>query len=278
MRRKNMSFEIKYDNEGQPIRSPIPQFSETEVQTAPEVEQVVDNLSATEVPEDNSVTVDNVSADEKSDNASVRKSTPQESWRILREKAEKAEQRAQELERVIAQSYRREKKEHIPEERVHEEDLSINLEDDSLVEGKHLSKVDKKIRKLEQKLAQYEQNANLSSAELRLKSQYPDFDQVVSEENLANLKATYPEIAHTINTSTDLYSKAVSAYTMIKKLNIGDDSYIVEQQMAKKNSVKPKSLASISPAQSDSPLSKANVFANGVLTDELKASMLKEMN
>jgi len=273
-----MSFEIKYDNEGQPIRSPMPQFSETEVQTAPEVEQVVDNLSATEVPEDNSVTVDNVSADEKSDNASVRKSTPQESWRILREKAEKAEQRAQELERVIAQSYRREKKEHIPEERVHEEDLSINLEDDSLVEGKHLSKVDKKIRKLEQKLAQYEQNANLSSAELRLKSQYPDFDQVVSEENLANLKATYPEIAHTINTSTDLYSKAVSAYTMIKKLNIGDDSYIVEQQMAKKNSVKPKSLASISPAQSDSPLSKANVFANGVLTDELKASMLKEMN
>jgi multidrug efflux pump subunit AcrB len=273
-----MSFEIKYDNEGQPIRSPMPQFSETEVQTAPEVEQVVDNLSATEVPEDNSVTVDNVSADEKSDNASVRKSTPQESWRILREKAEKAEQRAQELERVIAQSYRREKKEHIPEERVHEEDLSINLEDDSLVEGKHLSKVDKKIRKLEQKLAQYEQNANLSSAELRLKSQYPDFDQVVSEENLANLKATYPEIAHTINTSTDLYSKAVSAYTMIKKLNIGDDSYIVEQQMAKKNSVKPKSLASISPAQSDSPLSKANAFANGVLTDELKASMLKEMN
>ena len=42
------------------------------------------------------------------------------------------------------------------------------------------------------------------------------------------------------------------------------------------NAQKPRPLTSISPQQGDSPLSKANAFANG-LTPELQAQLLKEM-
>jgi hypothetical protein len=37
-------------------------------------------------------------------------------------------------------------------------------------------------------------------------------------------------------------------------------------------------MASISPQQGDSPLTKANAFANGELTPELKAQLWKETN
>ena len=115
---------------------------------------------------------------------------------------------------------------------------------------------------------------------MRLKTQYPDFDNIVSRENLESLRLAYPEIAQTINSSSDLYSQAVSAYTMIKKLGIGvEDSFIEEKAAIQRNAAKPKPLASINPQQGDSPLSKANAFAtSGKLTDELKAQMLKEMN
>ena len=80
------------------------------------------------------------------------------------------------------------------------------------------------------------------------------------------------------NSSNDLYSTAVSAYTMIKNLGIapkGDD-FMVQKAQAQKNAAKPKPLASVNPQQGESPLSKANAFANG-LTDDLKAQLLKEM-
>ncbi len=44
-----------------------------------------------------------------------------------------------------------------------------------------------------------------------------------------------------------------------------------------KNASKPKPLASVNPQQGDSPLSRANAFANG-LTEELKDQLRKEMS
>jgi hypothetical protein len=258
-----MSFEIQYDKDGVVIQKPEPIFqeeaAEQPVAAAPEVEQTIQE----ELPQEQPVQEVQQSY----------KPAPQESWKMLREKAERAERRAEELERMILEAQSKKQPET-------EEDLNVSVEDDSLVEGKHLSKVNKKIQNLERQLKQYEQQSSLSSTEIKLKTQYPDFDSVVSADNLNNLRSMYPEIAHTINSSSDLYSKAVAAYTMIKKLGISpqEDLYKQEKELAQRNAAKPKSLASISPQQGDSPLSKANAFANGTLTDELKAQMWKEMN
>jgi hypothetical protein len=51
---------------------------------------------------------------------------------------------------------------------------------------------------------------------------------------------------------------------------------MADKLRAQKNAAKPKPLASVNPQQGDSPLSKANAFANG-LTDDLKKQLRKEM-
>lgn len=258
-----MSFEIQYDRDGTVIKQAEPIFqeeiAEQPIAADPEVEQEVQE----EVSQESLV----------QEVQQSHKPAPQESWKMLREKAERAERRAEELERMILESQSKRSPEM-------EEELDLKLDPDSLAEGKHLSIVDKKIKRLEKQLKQYEQQSSLSATEIKLKTQYPDFDSVVSADNLNNLRSMYPEIAHTINSSSDLYSKAVAAYTMIKRLGISpqEDIYKQEKELAQRNAAKPKSLASISPQQGDSPLSKANAFANGTLTDELKAQMWKEMN
>jgi len=195
-------------------------------------------------------------------------------FRQIKELKERAEWERDELRRRL-ESYETSKQQVKPQE-IEEQDININPDD--LVEGKHLNKYDKKIRKLQDDLRIYQQQTQLAATETRLKNQYPDFDKVVSKDNIEQLKANYPELAETLNaSSTDLYSKAVSAYTLIKKLGISpDDVYQQDREKAIKNAAKPRPLASVSPQQGESPLSKANAFANG-LTDELKDQLRKEM-
>ena len=190
---------------------------------------------------------------------------PQErNFRELREKAARIEQerdlalkKLQELEQSRQQSF--------------------ELKDDDLVEGKHLSKYDKKIKDLETQIEQYAQKTSEVATETRLKAQYQDFDKVVTEANINQLRELYPEIADTINSTGNLYNKAVAAYTMIKKLGIiGEDNYQQDRSTAQRNAAKPRPTSSISPQQGDTPLSRANAFANG-LTDEVKAQLRKEM-
>ncbi len=257
-----MSFDIKYDRDGVVLRQPEPQFEEQHIEAPmhnePAEQEVQESVQEQVVEQAAPV---------------ITKTAPQESWKILREKAERAERRAAELEKALLEAQQKDTYDE-------EEDLSVNVEDDSLVEGKHLSKVSKKIQNLENQIRKYEQQSSVTSTEARLKNKYPDFDAIVSIENLENLRSAYPEIAHTIDSSSDLYSKAVTAYTMIKRLGITpqEDPFKNEKEIAHRNAAKPKSLASISPQQGDSPLSKANAFANGTLTEDDKSRIWKEMN
>ena len=196
--------------------------------------------------------------------------------RALREKAARADQAERERDeavRVLQQIKQVQSPDPQPEE-----DYNLEISPDDLVEGKHLNRFSKKIEKLESQLKQYANSATANATEARLKSQYSDFDQVVTKENIDALRASYPEVAETINSSTDLYSKAVSAYTLIKNLGIiPEDNYSKDREMAQNNASKPRPLTSVSPQQGDSPMSRANAFANG-LTDELKDQLRKEMN
>ena len=199
-------------------------------------------------------------------------SDKEKNLRFLREKAEKLERERDEALKYI-QSLQKPTQ---PQQQEQDQD-EITINDNDLVEGKHLSKITKKYKKLEEQLKQYQQQSSETVIETKLKTQFPDFDKVVSKDNVELLRATYPELAQTLNTSTDLYNKAVSAYTMIKKLGIHkEDTFQSDKALAQKNAAKPKPLASIAPQQGDSPLSRANAFANG-LTDDLKAQLRKEM-
>ena len=191
--------------------------------------------------------------------------------RALRELKEKAERERDEALRQL-ESHKT-PQQQAPQEQVNE----YNIAPDDLVEGKHLSAVDKKIKQLEQQVQAYQQQNTTQTVETKLKAQFPDFDQVVSKENIEILSTAYPELANAIGASTDLYSKASSAYTLIKKFGIHkDQANTANIDRVKQNLAKPVPTASLGTQTGESPLTKANAFADG-LTPELKKQLLREM-
>lgn len=177
-------------------------------------------------------------------------------FRALREKADRIQR---ERDEALVRLKHYEASQNVESE-------ALNLGPDDLAEGKHLNKVENKIRALEQQLM-----------ESKLRAQYPDIDSVVNDDTIAILKSKHPELAQTIGANKNLYSQAVTAYTMIKQLGISQDAtYDADKNLAQRNASKPKPLASVAPQQGDTPLSRANAFANG-LTDELKKQLHREM-
>lgn len=148
---------------------------------------------------------------------------------------------------------------------------------DDLPEWRH---VDRKIKKLENQIKQYENYTQTNLAEARLKSQYSDFDKVVTPENIDILRNNYPEIAQSLHATPDLYNKAVATYNIMKKFGISKDynpQSEYEKSLVQRNHSKPKATNAISPQQGETPLNRANEFANGFLTPERKAQLYKEM-
>jgi hypothetical protein len=158
----------------------------------------------------------------------------------------------------------------------------IEIGDDDLVEGKHLKQyvqqMQRQMNATKQQYAQQAATAYNASLEVQIKSQYPDFDQVVSQANLKDLAALYPELAATLNTSPDLRTQAVSAYTMIKNLGIDQDQgdpYMADKEKIKKNAAKPRPSNSVTPTHG-SPLAQAGAFS-GELTPALRKQLQTEM-
>jgi len=194
--------------------------------------------------------------------------------RLIKEKAERERDEAYKMmQRMKSEQEALRKPEPEPEE-----DIDFGVADDDLVEGKHLGKIAKEMRELKKQLKSYQQASTSATTETKLKSKYNDFDKVVSKENVEALVRDYPELGDTLRANTDLYSQAVTAYTMIKQMGVyKEDNYTADKAKAVANAGKPRPLAAVSPQQGESPLSRANAFANG-LTDELKAQLLKEMS
>jgi len=145
------------------------------------------------------------------------------------------------------------------------EDLKRQLDaksgDDELVEQRHLKEAQRK----------WEQ----ATLEVRLKSKFPDFDQVVNTENLQKLAKEDPELAFTLDSTNDMYAKAVAAYKMIQSKQPKEQPISEDDEMFEENQYKPRSSNSLNP-KSDSPLSGANAFQRG-LSKEQKSKLWAEM-
>ena len=202
---------------------------------------------------------------------------PQDSFRQVREKLEKAERERDEYARRLA-----EQSAPKPQVQVPDEDLNFNIGENDIAEGKHLSKVGRKMKQLEEKIAQVEQRrvdlerqTESNSIIAGIKADFPDIDKVVNESTMEALKQRYPHLERTIRSSPDLYSKAAAAYQTIKDLGIYvEDTYVSEREKVQRNIAKPKPTAAVS--GTGTPLSQAEMFAGG-LTPELKLKLHQEM-
>jgi hypothetical protein len=280
-----MSFEIKYDKHGVAIPLPMPE----EMKAAAEAASV--QVAFTPAPEptgyedltpaqingmdQGNLVEEPVTAEAAPEVApevvfAPKKPAKEDNFEELRQKAWRANKRAEELEAELA----------LERQRKLEPEEDFNIEEDELVEGKHLAKLVKEVKKLKNQLQETEYHSSVNMTLSHVRQQYPDFDSVVSGENLDELSKIHPEVRKSIDANLDFHSRCLTAYKVIKSLGIAGtpDIYAADKAQAQKNAAKPKPLASISPQQGDSPLTRANAFAQGAdLTPELKAKLVKEM-
>lgn len=180
-------------------------------------------------------------------------------FKMLREQAEAVARENQELKRRLESQVKPDKR--------------TNPNDDDLIDGKlynyQQEYIDRKLKEVDTKI---QQNQMIMTENL-IRSQCPDFDNVVTEENLAKLTKQHPEIAATINSSQDFKSKAISAYKLIKKLDIYNTQTNRDKELIAQNSAKPKPSNALPKTESD--LSRANAFATG-MTDAEKEARYKQ--
>lgn len=203
-------------------------------------------------------------------------------FRIMRERMEKAEREAERISRerdeavnfAMSQGRNKDKQQTVEDE----PDLAFSLEDDALMEGKHGKRLFDKASKNEKQIHSFRNEIKDEIAELKLRSRYSDLDDVVSPENMKTLRAINPELYEIILQSPDLYKRGKTAYESIKQWGIHKDkSYEQDKILAHKNALKPKTLASISPQQSPSPLSRVNGFANSQSAKDAKDRAYRDM-
>lgn len=200
--------------------------------------------------------------------------TPQQlRFRELRERMLKAEWEREQLTKRLASL----ETERTPRQVEQEEDLDLGIAPDELLEGKHLDKIIKAVEKRsEAKFRQQQAQTMQTMVETRLKAEIPDLDAVVNSETIAKLQAEYPDIASSIYSNPDLYSKAKAAYTMITKLGLANPvDYSQDKQRIKQNLAKPKHVSSINTRPS--ALSQAESFESSTLSDQTKEQLWKEM-
>jgi len=183
-----------------------------------------------------------------------------QNWKALRDAREKAERERDEALKLLQQQGQNQ---HVKEEQ-------FNISDDDLIEGKHLKYTQ---RKSEQKIADLEKRL----IETQVKAAYPDFDEVVNSDTVRMLRDADPELAESLAANPNMHSQAVAVYKSIKRYGLArPQKYNKDKEKVNTNISKPRSAASLSPQQGESPLSRANAFATE-LTDDLKAQIWAEM-
>jgi len=201
--------------------------------------------------------------------------------RVMRERAESAERRAQDLERMMMQNSARDSQLQKVEQEV---DDTPDISDDNYIEGKQLKKYVRSLRQeLKSTKQQFEEERKqlaLSTAEMRLKSQFEDFNTVVTKENLEKLARQKPSLYNSIIATKDVYDQGYSAYDMIKASGIANDNYESVDRRIEENRNKPKSASTLSASSgNDSALAKAANYDQGrrILTQADKDRLMRQV-
>lgn len=215
--------------------------------------------------------------------------SPQQSWKELRKKAELADKLQDERNKLekerneyleLLKKIDQENKSKQQYAQEPEDDFDIDsLDEDEIITVKDLKRARlqeaKKLKKLEDDYRHSQRVSHDNAIEAELSKKNNDFYQVLTIDNINKLREMRPGLARSLNLNPDLKEKAEETYQAIKDLGIFK-APTQDQQIAQKNSAKPRSMNSISPQAGNSPLSQANAFAGG-LTQELKNKLYQEM-
>lgn len=209
-------------------------------------------------------TTETEQAPEKQESAEdkKRRNDVEYNWAEARRKMQELERKAKEQEEVIHK---------LTQPKTAEVDELAGLGQDDIITVKQAEKIaERRARQIAEEVIKQREAATVDE---RIQLKYPDFQDVVSRENVENLKETEPELAKSLSYITDPYDQAVAAYKLMKKMGIGVDMAKAEKEKAFKNTQKPLSVNAVT---KQSAIGNAHIFENG-LTPELKKALQKEM-
>jgi hypothetical protein len=162
-------------------------------------------------------------------------------------------------------------------------DFDFDMDDDSLVEAKQLKKYAQSNKQMYQELQQMKQTTRQAQIEAQVRTKFPDWEKVVSTENIAKFASIEPELAESLRQTKDPYLQLVSAYKLIKNSSVYSEPIEVssandDRRRIEQNNARPRPSASIAPSSSSKPLSAANDYAIGRVDRNQLAKENKIMN
>jgi hypothetical protein len=177
-------------------------------------------------------------------------------FRALRERAEKAERKLADIEAAKAPQYA------APQD---EDDFGID--DDSLLEGKHLKKYAQSIKKdlkaTKDQLAQL----NNMNAETRLRAKHPDLDEYVTPENIERLAQEKPSFYRSLMANPDLFDKGDAICDAIKTFIAKPKDYKDQDKKIADNKLKPRSSSVAGPAANETSLARFGEYDRRILSE-----------
>jgi hypothetical protein len=131
-----------------------------------------------------------------------------------------------------------------------------------------LSDNERRLQELNDRIERYEAQASLRDIK--------DFDEVVTDENIATLRRLYPEDVEAVMSSPNLKNKAKAMYNMINKYGIAPKDLKASEEKINKNKSKP-----VTPGTSgqtpQTPLSKLNDYDRREMTEERRQQILAHL-
>jgi hypothetical protein len=253
-----MSFETEADfNQASGIQSTQPQ----PVQQTPE--KIIVGPLAIDAEQPVQEETETQPAEQPATQATQRESDAAYNFRLIRERQEEAERRAYQLQKELEEERRKQK--------MAQEQLDP-LEDDDFTTGKHHKKTLEELNQLKAQLEYMQIQQNL-------RTRYPDFDSVVTEKNLEEYAKRKPMKWAQIADDPNVFRKQALAYEELKEMGIiNGDPYRSEKAAIKNNNAKPRSAATISAPASESPLSQANAYANGDISEAKRRANFRMMS
>ena len=185
----------------------------------------------------------------------------------LREKTEASEKRSEELERKVKELTEAFERKNAPAPPQEEDELS-KLDPEDILTVKQATKLsERQAKKIIQEMLQEQERASLPN---RTRSQFGDFDDVMTEDNIKKLETEEPGLAAACAKAPNPWE---AAYKILKK-------FVLPQQEAKGTKSDEKMKENLStPTSSNSvgrqgPLSNANTWSEAS-RDELYKEMMQ---
>lgn len=156
-----------------------------------------------------------------------------------------------------------------------QEDLLATLRKDDIITVEQAERLaEKKAKEIAEKAIREREGQMMGE---RLEARYPDFDQVVNQENIEILRNQEPELFASVQgLAHDQYAQAVAAYKLLKRIGIKGDSLEMARNKAKiaENTKKPVPVQTVT--KQSAAIGDVHRFDAG-LTPDLKRQLYKEM-